>query len=66
MARIPKVNQETCIGCGTCAVIAEKTFKLGSNGKAQAILPPGDEEKTIQEAIDACAVGAITWSEDDK
>lgn len=60
MARLPVVDEETCIGCGTCVVIAEKTFVL-KNDKAKVIIPPGDDEKTIQEAMDSCAVDSISW-----
>lgn len=63
MVKAPIVDQETCIGCGTCVVIAAKTFKLDKDGKVEVIIPPGDEEEKIQEAIDACVVAAITWKE---
>lgn len=64
MAKVPKVDQETCIGCGTCVVIAPKTFKLGENGKAEVVLPPGDNEETIKEAVSSCAVSAISYTEE--
>lgn len=64
MSKLPVVDPETCIGCGTCVVIADKTFKLNKAGKAEVIVPPGDDEKTIQEGIDSCAVTAITWKEE--
>lgn len=61
------IDQKVCIGCGTCSVLASKTFKMNDSlGKAEVIDPPGDDEKTIQEGIDSCAVMAITWSEDKK
>lgn len=53
------VNKKKCIGCGTCVVIAPKTFKLADDGKAEVIDPPNDEEKTIKEAVDSCPVQAI-------
>jgi len=53
------IDKNLCIGCGTCVAIAPKTFKLGADGKAEAIEPAGDEEKTIKEAIDSCPVSAI-------
>lgn len=59
-----KVNQETCIGCGTCVALAGKSFKMGDQGKSTAVNPPGDEEKTIKEAIDSCPVEAISWKEE--
>ncbi len=59
MAKLPQVDKETCIGCGTCTVIASKTFKLGKDGKAEVLNPPGDEEEKIKEAVDSCPVNAI-------
>ncbi len=54
-----KINKEKCLGCGTCTVLAPKTFKLASDGKAEVITPPGDKKEKIKEAIDACPVEAI-------
>lgn len=59
MAKALRVDKEKCIGCGTCTVTAPKTFKLGNDGKAEVIDPPGDEEKKIKEAIDSCPTSAI-------
>ncbi len=67
MAKIPVVDKEKCIGCGTCTVLAPKTFRLGKDGKAEVINPPADEEEKIsklvsaeiKEAIDSCPVEAI-------
>ena len=58
------VNQETCIGCGTCVSLAQKSFKLNDAGKSQPINPPADDEATIKNAIDSCPVKAITWQEE--
>ena len=58
-----KVDKGKCIGCGLCTSIAEKTFKLDDEGKAKILSQIGDEEEKVQEAIDACPVGAITWEE---
>ena len=59
-----KVDEDKCIGCGTCVVIAAKTFKLGDDGKAQAVKPAEDPESKVQEAIESCPVQAIAWQED--
>lgn len=58
-----KVDKEKCIGCGTCVVIAPKTFKLGDDGKSQVIEPSGDDETTIKEAVDSCPVDAIEYAD---
>ena len=59
MQKLPQVDKKTCIGCGTCTVLAPKSFKLGNDGKAEVLNPPGDEEAKIKEAIDSCPVNAI-------
>ena len=53
------VDKKKCIGCGTCVVIAPKTFKLTDDGKAEVINPPGDSQNSIKEAVDSCPVQAI-------
>jgi ferredoxin len=58
--KLPRVDKEICIGCGTCTVLAPGTFKLGADGKAEVINPPGDPEEKIQDAVDSCPVKAIT------
>jgi len=59
--KIPAIDKEKCIGCGTCAAIAPKSFKLGDDGKAEVINPPGDSEEKIKEAVESCAVEAIKY-----
>jgi len=59
----PVVDKEKCIGCGTCVALAAKTFKLGADGKSEVLEPVGDDEKTIQEAVEACPVQAISLKE---
>ncbi len=55
-----KIDQEKCIGCGTCAVIAGKTFLLNDFGKAEICGENGDDEETIKSAVDACPTQAIS------
>ena len=55
-----KINQETCIGCGTCAAVCEKVFEM-KDGKAY--VKAGQEnskEDCVKEAIEACPVDAIS------
>lgn len=61
MAKLLKVDKEVCIGCGLCVTLAPKTFRLDKDSKAEVINSAGDDDKTIQEAIDACPVTAIKW-----
>ncbi|PIS08761.1 ferredoxin [Candidatus Beckwithbacteria bacterium CG10_big_fil_rev_8_21_14_0_10_34_10] len=57
------VDKEKCIGCGTCVSLAGKSFKLGDDGKAEALVPAGDDEPTVQSAVDSCPVTAISLKE---
>lgn len=61
MSKQAKVDLSLCIGCGTCAALAAKSFKIGEDGKSVAIVPAGDDEATVQNAIDSCPVKAIGW-----
>lgn len=63
MAKVPVVDTDTCTGCGLCEQIAPNTFRLGDEGVAEVVDPQGDDEATIQEAIDSCPVEAISWQE---
>jgi ferredoxin len=53
MTKVIKVDKEVCIGCGTCAVLAPKSFKLDVSGKAEPINPPTDVPETVKEAINS-------------
>lgn len=62
----PVVNQETCIGCGTCEALCPKVFKVDENGKSQVLEADYEENKAcIDEAISNCPVQAISWEEGD-
>ena len=53
------IDKQKCIGCGTCASIAPKSFKLADDGKAEVVEPIGDSEAKIKEVVGSCAVEAI-------
>ena len=57
------VNQDKCIGCGSCAMTASKSFKMDGN-KAAVIDPAGDSEEVVTEALEACPAEAISWKEE--
>ncbi len=60
----PIVNQETCIGCGTCESICPAVFKISDDGKAHVQEADFAANKdAIQQALDACPVDAISWGE---
>ena len=41
------IDKDLCIGCGTCAAIASKSFKMGEDGKAELIDLPVGKTGTI-------------------
>lgn len=64
MSKKLKVDPDKCIGCGTCAAVADKSFKLGEDGKSIPVNPAGDPEAKVKEAIESCPVDAIVWEEE--
>jgi len=64
MARRVYIEEEECIGCGSCAEICWEVFVLHEDTeKAEVIQPEGGPEDLIQEAIDTCPVQCIHWEE---
>ncbi|MEL4898214.1 ferredoxin [Crocosphaera sp. Alani8] len=56
------VDELTCIGCKNCVHFAPNTFYVeDSHGRARVYNQDGDEEDTVQEAIDTCPVDCIHW-----
>lgn len=54
----PKVNEDLCIGCGTCASLCDKVFKM-ENGKSK-VIAEDCAECNCQDVVDSCPVSAIT------
>lgn len=55
------VDQEACIGCGSCAGVAPEYFKINEEGKSEVIKKYDDADKDkINEAADGCPVQAIS------
>ena len=54
----PKVNEDLCIGCGTCESLCPKVFKV-EDGKSKVIAAEcGD--CNCEEVIGSCPVAAIS------
>ncbi|MDP3990778.1 MAG: ferredoxin [Candidatus Nealsonbacteria bacterium] len=62
------LEQEKCIGCGTCQALCPKYWKMAEDGKAVMISEEGKEEKVEMEvkdiscnkdAADSCPVQCI-------
>lgn len=56
------VDQDACIGCGTCEGIAGNYFKLSVDEKKSQVIKEYDEadKDIIEDAIASCPVGAIS------
>lgn len=61
--RVPYVDPNKCQGAYICESIAPHTFKVSDEGISQVIDPQGDDEQTIQQAIDSCPYAAISWKD---
>ncbi len=55
----PVVNQELCIGCGSCETICAAVFKV-IDEKSNVIAPDKCIECDCQSAADLCPMGAIS------
>ncbi|MEM2982965.1 MAG: ferredoxin [Candidatus Bathyarchaeia archaeon] len=62
MSRRVFIDEDECIGCGSCSEICPDVFQLDEEkGKAQVIKPEDGPEELIQEAMDTCPVECIHW-----
>mmetsp|Transcript_31907 Transcript_31907/g.45376 ORF Transcript_31907/g.45376 Transcript_31907/m.45376 type:complete len:366 (-) Transcript_31907:176-1273(-) len=56
------VDEHTCIGCTNCAMIAQNTFFMEDEyGRARVFEQWGDDDETIQIAIETCPVDCIHY-----
>lgn len=64
MSKTVYIDEEECIGCGSCVEICPEVFQMQEGEeKAEVIKPEGGPEDLIQEAIDTCPVSCIHWEE---
>ena len=62
MSKAVYIDEEECIGCGSCVEICPEVFQMKEGEeKAEVIKPEGGPEDLIQEAIDQCPVYCIHW-----
>ncbi len=59
----PVIDHDECIGDGLCEQICPEVFELREDGLAYVINEnPGEDLKSrIDEAIEECPTGAISW-----
>ncbi|MDZ7642464.1 MAG: ferredoxin [Desulfurivibrio sp.] len=56
------IDEDECIGCGSCEDICPEVFKLDNDSeKAKVIKPEGGPAELIEEAINTCPVACISW-----
>jgi len=57
-----KIDQEKCIGCGTCISIVPEIFKFNADNKAELVdgADLTEHKEKINQAKDACPVQAIS------
>lgn len=53
------IDNEKCIGCGTCAAMAPNVFEMNDTNKAEVADPSGDTPENIEMAAKSCPVQAI-------
>ena len=55
------IDEDECIGCGTCEEICPEVFRLNTETeKAEVIMPEGGPEDLIEEAIESCPASCIS------
>ncbi|HVU60164.1 MAG TPA: ferredoxin [Mycobacteriales bacterium] len=54
------VDRDACMGSGTCVALAPSTFAQDAEIRAVVIDPTGDDLVTIEEAVNACPMGALS------
>lgn len=66
MAKKVFVDQEKCIGCGTCATIAPSVFKLNEKTNKSEVIgdPASVSEEVLKKAVEGCPVDAIKVSDE--
>ena len=60
--RYPDVN-ETCIGCSACVAISWEVFELNDEWLSVVQQCSSYEDHSVDDAIMACPVDAISWKE---
>ncbi len=65
MAKQVEINQDECVGCQSCVELCPEIFQMGPGDETAMVMKPevgSEQEACVQEAIDTCPVGCISWS----
>ena len=56
------IDEEECIGCGSCEDICPEVFKVNEEAEESIVIKPeGGSEELIQEAMLECPMSCIFW-----
>jgi len=58
-----KVNEDLCIGCGTCEAICPTVFKMDTESGKSKVIADECGDCNCQETVDSCPVNAISIEE---
>lgn len=65
--KIPKIDLETCIGCGMCSALYEEVYGLDDETQKafvhQRALSNTLDDAKLQETVDICPTGSISLEE---
>ena len=62
MGKRVMIDEEECIGCGSCEDICPEVFKVNEETeKSIVIKPEGGSEELIQQAMLECPMSCIFW-----
>jgi ferredoxin len=54
------IDEDLCIGCGSCPAVAPETFEMGDDDKAHVLPEVTDDDDTVVAARDCCPTQAIS------
>ena len=61
-----KVDENLCIGCGTCEALCPTVFKMDMGSGKSKVIAEECGDCNCQEAIDSCPVSAISMAKEEE
>jgi ferredoxin len=58
-----KVDEDLCIGCGTCEALCANVFKINDASGKSKVISEECVDCNCQEVVDSCPVNAISMEE---